>query len=58
MNVWILHKNGEDFETQRLIAEFAVVGIIATVVSPTKFDIVVHTTHKTRIHYAGSLGKQ
>ena len=57
MNVWILHKNGEDFETQRLIAEFAVVGIIATVVSPTKFDIVVHTTHKTRIHYDGILTK-
>ena len=57
MNVWILHKNGEDFETQRLIMEFTAVGLTATVVNPTKFDIVVHTTHKTRIHYDGVLTK-
>jgi len=55
MNVWILHKNGEDFETQRLIAEFEAVNITATVVNPNKFDIIVHTTHKTKIHYDGIL---
>jgi RimK family alpha-L-glutamate ligase len=55
MKVWILHKTGEDFETLRLLAEFEKINIPATVVNPTKFDIVVHTTHKTRIHYDGQL---
>jgi RimK family alpha-L-glutamate ligase len=57
MNVWILHKHGEDFETQRLITVFTQMGITASVVVPNLFDIVVHLVHKGRIYYDGTLVK-
>jgi len=57
MTVWILHKNGEDFESQRLLATFAAAGIEAKAVHPTKFDIVVHACHKGKIRYDGELVK-
>lgn len=57
MTVWILHKNGSDFETIRLLDTFASAGIDATVVYPTGFDIVVQQCHRGKIRYDGNLVK-
>ena len=57
MNVWILHKTGTDFETQRLVEVFTNMGMVASVVIPSLFDIVVHLVHKEKIYYDGNLVK-
>ena len=54
-NIWILSKGDSfEYENNRLVESFATKGITATVVEPSRFDIIVNRDIKQGLRYDGA----